>query len=78
MVGEETCTMPSMDFLNFVHLKPAINGVEETVPVTDQFVTEFDSGMIRINNVNQLQPLHYYKKDFVTLEMKEWYESRIS
>ena len=78
MVGQETCTMPSMDFLNFVHLKPAINGVDETVPVTDQLVTEFDSGMIRINNINQLQPVHYFEKDFVTAEMKEWYESRIS
>ena len=78
MVGQETCTMPSMDFLNFVHLKPAINGIEETVPVTDQLVTEFDRGMIRINNVNQLQPVHYFEKDFVTEEMREWYESRNS
>lgn len=78
MVGQESCTMPSMDFLNFVHLKPAINGVEETVQVTDRLLTEFDRGMIRINNVNQLQPLHYYEKDFVTPEMREWYESRIS
>jgi hypothetical protein len=76
MVGEETVTMPSMDFLNFVHLKPAINGVEETTSVTDRFVTEFDSGMIRINNINQLNPVHYYEKDFVTTEMREWYESR--
>jgi len=76
MVGKETCTMPSMDFLNFVHLKPAINGTEETV--TDKLLTEFDQGMIRINNVNQLQPLHYFEKDFVTKEMREWYESRVS
>lgn len=78
MIDQDTCTMPSMDFLNFVHLKPAINGVEESTKVTDQFVTEFDRGMIRINNVNQLQPVHYFEKDFVTAEMKEWYESRIS
>lgn len=78
MVGPDTCTMPSMDFLNFVHLKPAINGVEESTPVTDRLLTEFDAGMIRINNVNQLQPLHYFEKDFVTTEMREWYESRVS
>lgn len=78
MIGEETVTMPSMDFLNFVHLKPAINGVEETATVTDRLLTEFDSGMIRINNVNQLHPVHYFEKDFVTEEMKEWYESRVS
>ena len=78
MVGPETVTMPSMDFLNFTHMKPAINGFAEGTKFTDAFVTEFDSGMIRINNINQLQPLHYYIKDFVTPEMKEWYESRIS
>lgn len=78
MVGTDSCTMPSMDFLNFVHLKPAINGIEETAQVTDRFVTEFDAGMIRINNINQLQPVHYFEKDFVTAEMKAWYESRIS
>ena len=78
MVGEETCTMPSMDFLNFTHMKPAINGFPESDKFTDVFVTEFDSGMIRINNINQLHPLHYYEKDFVTPEMKAWYESRVS
>ena len=76
MVGPELVTMPSMDFLNFVHLKPAINGVEETVKVTDRLLTEFDNGTIRINNVNQIHPIHYFEKDFVTEEMKEWYESR--
>ena len=78
MVGPESVTMPSMDFLNFTHMKPAINGFSETDIFTDVFVTEFDQGMIRINNINQLHPLHYYVKDFVTTEMKEWYESRIS
>jgi len=78
MVGPDLVTMPSMDFLKFTHMKPAINGLTETDQFTDVFVTEFDSGMIRINNVNQLQPLHYYIKDFVTPEIKEWYESRIS
>jgi hypothetical protein len=78
MVGTDLVTMPSMNFLNFTHMKPAINGLPETEQFTDVFVTEFDSGMIRINNVNQLHPLHYYIKDFVSQEMKEWYESRIS
>jgi hypothetical protein len=77
MVGEETCTMPGMDFINFAHLKPAINGLPESESVTDAYVTEFDNGMIRINNINQLAPVHYYEKDFVTQEMREWYESRV-
>lgn len=76
LIGEEECTMPSMNFINFVHLKPAINGLAETERVTDIYLKEFDQGMIRLGNINQLSPLHYYEKDFVTTEMKEWYESR--
>jgi hypothetical protein len=78
MVGPELVTMPSMDFLNFVHLKPGINGLPESESVTDTYLTEFDQGTIRINNINQLSPVHYYKKDFVTKEMREWYESRVT
>lgn len=78
IMGPELCTVPSLDFVNFTHLKPAINGIGEDSRVTQEFVTEFDQGMIRINNINQLHPLHYYEKDFVTTEMREWYESRIT
>lgn len=79
LIGEELCTMPSMDFINFVHMKPAINGFNETLNFTESFITEFDNGMIRINNVNQYHPLHYYVKSFVTDEMIEYYaRSRIN
>ena len=80
LVGEDTCTMPSMDFANFVHMKPAINGFHESQSFQDVYVTEFDtdSGMIRINNVNQYHPLHYYDKTFPTQEMIDYYRSRIS
>ena len=74
ITGVELCTLPSMDFINFVHMKPAINNFSEEQVFTDVFVTEFDSGMIRINNVNQYHPVHYYDKDFITEEMREYYE----
>lgn len=64
MVGEETCTMPSMDFLNFTHMKPAINGYAEDLTFTESFVTEQVGDMIRVNNINQLHPFHYYEKDY--------------
>lgn len=76
LIGEEVCTIPSMDFINFIHLKPAINGLLESDRVTDVYLKEFDQGMIRIGNINQLSPIHYYEKDFVTAEMKEWYDAR--
>jgi hypothetical protein len=78
MMGEEAVTMPSMDFLNFVHMKPAINGYPEGESFQDVFVTEFDAGMIRINNINQYHPLHYHEKDFATEEMREYFRSRIN
>lgn len=64
MVGPDTCTMPSMDFLNFTHMKPAINGLPDDVKFTDAFVTEQDGDMIRVNNINQLHPFHYYEKEY--------------
>ncbi len=77
VLGEERCTMPSLDFINFVHMKPAINGFSETQKFTDVFNTEFDNGMIRINNINQYHPLHYYNKDFATGDLIDYYERRL-
>lgn len=77
LIGIEKCTLPSVDFINFVHMKPAINGFDESLNFNDAYVTEFDQGMIRINNVNQYHPVHYYNKNFVTEDMCDYYRSRI-
>jgi len=77
VVGEEKCTAPSLDFINFVHMKPAINGYAETQKMSDIFVTEFNQGMIRVNNINQYHPFHYYEKDFINNDMREYYGRRI-
>lgn len=76
LTGEELCTIPSADFINFVHMKPAINGYNEGFDFCDVFVTEFDDGMIRINNVNQYHPIHYHNKSFATDELIKYYERR--
>lgn len=75
IIGRELCTVPSLDFINFVHMKPAINGYSESARFQDMYVTEFDRGMIRINNVNQYHPVHYHEKDFPTEEMYEYFRS---
>jgi hypothetical protein len=72
-IGEELCTLPSADFVNFVHMKPAINGFNEGLAFDEVFVTEIDHNMIRVNNINQLHPLHYYNKNFVK-QVAEHYE----
>lgn len=65
IVGQELCTLPSADFVNFTHMKPAINGFNEDLKFNEVFVTEHNNEMIRINNLNQYHPVHYYDKDFV-------------
>jgi hypothetical protein len=56
-------------------MKPAINNFDEDVEFENVFVSEFDNGMIRINNINQYHPFHYYDKKFIKDEMIEYYES---
>ena len=55
-------------------MKPAVNGFDEGLTFDEVFVTEFDHGMIRINNVNQYHPLHYYNKNLDISELMEFYE----
>jgi hypothetical protein len=76
IVGEDLCTLPTADFVNFVHMKSAINGFDEGLNFDEVFVTEFNQGMIRVNNINQYHPLHYYNKNFKTDELIEFYEQQ--
>ena len=76
MVGEETVTMPSMDFINFVHMKSGFNGWSDARSWLDTVMSERDGDVIRINNLNQYSPVHYYDKTYATKELIEYYESR--
>jgi hypothetical protein len=74
LLGVEDCTMPSMDFINFVHMKPAINQWTST-PWPDLVVCETDLPMIRISNTNQYHPIHYHEKSWVTDKLVTEYEN---
>lgn len=76
LVGEETCTMPSMDFINFVHMKSGIQGWGHNRTWLETVMHERDGDIIRINNINQYHPVHYYDKTYATKELIEYYESR--
>ena len=76
-VGQETVTMPSMDFINFVHMKSGFNGWADTQSWLNTVVNERDGDIIRINNLNQLDPVHYYDKTYATQELIEYYEQRV-
>jgi len=77
MMGEDQVTMPSMDFLNFVHMKSGSNGWSDNRSWIDTVMNERDGDIIRINNLNQYSPVHYYDKTYATKELIEYYEQRV-
>ena len=72
LFGRENCTMPTMDFIKFVHMKPAINNWLDGW--TNAVISEVDDATLRINNLNQYAPVHYQTKEFATDELIEHYE----
>ncbi len=78
IVGAEACTIPGVDFINFTHMKPAINKFSNVVDWNNLVVHEVDAPMIRINNINQYHPLHYQNKEWVTDELIREYEDELA
>ena len=78
IVGVETCTIPGVDYINFTHLKAAINKFSSVTPWHDLVVHEVDVPMVRINNINQYHPLHYQDKTWVTDELIKEYEDELA
>ena len=77
MMGDEAVTIPSMDFLNFVHMKSGFNGWSDARSWLDTVMHERAGDIIRINNVNQYAPVHYHDKTYATQELIEYYEQRV-
>ena len=75
LVGIENCTAPSLDFINFVHMKSGFQGWSDVRSWSNTVVAERDGNMIRINNLNQYDPVHYYDKKYATEELIKYYES---
>jgi hypothetical protein len=76
ILGVENYTLPGLDFINFVHMKSGIQGWSDDNSWTGYAVCEHSDTMIRINNLNQYHPVHYYDKSFATDELIEYYEQR--
>lgn len=72
LVGVDQVTLPAADFFNFVHMKTAI----QTRSISDLNI-ELVPPVIRINGHEQLYPVHYYNKDWVTDEMINDYANAI-
>ena len=78
ILGIENCTLPGIDFINFVHMKPDINGFSRQLPWQETVLSEIDLPMIRINNINQYHPVHYYEKSWVTDDLIKEYENGLA
>ena len=76
IVGIEKCTAPSLDFINFVHMKSGFNQWSDDYTWTETVVHERDDNIMRINNINQYDAVHYYDKSYANKELIEYYESR--
>jgi hypothetical protein len=66
LLGEEQCIIPTLDFFNFAHMKSGIQKWSDAQPWTDYVNVEQDGSMLRINNLNQYNPVHYYEKSFLS------------
>ena len=76
-LGVEKCLLPAIDFINFVHMKPDINGLSRSIPWHEALVYELDLPMVRINNINQYHPLHYYEKSWISDDIVKEYEDEL-
>jgi hypothetical protein len=76
VVGPDAVTAPSLDFINFVHMKSGFNGWSDTSSWLETVMNERDGNIIRINNLNQYMPVHYHDKTYATKELIKYYESR--
>jgi hypothetical protein len=69
--GVERCTVPTCDFIAFVHMKNAINGWPEALPWCDMVHSEITAPHVRINGILQTRPLHYQVKDWISSAMEK-------
>ncbi len=74
IIGTELVTVPTLDFINFTHMKPLLQGWGQHENWPDAVNVEFDLPMIRVNNQNQYHPIHYHQKNFITEEIINEYE----
>lgn len=73
VIGPDLVTIPSADFVRFVHMKSAINQWPQANSWQTFAPTEIDI-VPRINNVNQYSLLHYHEKSWATDEIIKYYE----
>ena len=74
---ERPCYIPSLDFFKFAHMKPAIQGWADNIDIYKTVHVENNLADLRINNVQQLYPVHYHDKTFKVKELIKEYEQEL-
>lgn len=75
IMGIENCSIPTLDCFNFIHLKPAINQWLNSYEWHDLVMYEFNDAILRVNNLNLLDPTHYQSKNFINEEIIQHFEN---
>jgi len=57
-------------------MKSGMQGWSDARSWIETVLNERDSDVMRINNLNQYDPVHYYDKTYATEELIKYYESR--
>lgn len=79
VIGEERCYNPILSYPSFIHMKPAIQGWDNSVDWTKAVTfTLLDNLGIVIGGYAQQYPFHYVNKDFITDEMIKRYETKLN
>lgn len=74
LFGEDRCTCPALEHITFVHMKGAIQGWAMTEDWQRRVYFELDGTKIKIGFNDQMYPVHYQKKSFITDELIDRYE----
>ncbi len=72
--GEERCTCPVLEHITFVHMKGAVQGWAIGQDWEDKIYFELDGTKIKLGFNDQLYPVHYQKKNFISDELIDQYE----
>ena len=76
IVGIEKCSIPSLDFFQFIHMKSRINNW--VFPDYHEITVVEIEDQIRLANTNIYDPIHYHEKTFLNDDKILSYESHIT
>jgi hypothetical protein len=74
IMGPERVTLP-LEHFRMMHFKPAMNGLNDSLPCHEQMIVETHAPVVRIHGYQQRYPMHYHSKDWPTDQLISEYEN---